>query len=71
MYYEGERALKEKGEAALKRMPPMRTAQKAGVVVGAGTDAHRVADYNPFVALLTKDYLSVLVGNAHTPMLQQ
>ena len=53
MYYEGERALKEKGEAALKRMPPMRTAQKAGVVVGAGTDAHRVADYNPFVALLT------------------
>jgi predicted amidohydrolase YtcJ len=51
MYYEGERALKEKGEAALKRMPPMRTALKSGVVVGAGTDAHRVADYNPFVAL--------------------
>ena len=51
MYYEGERALKEKGEAALKRMPPLRTAQKAGVVVGAGTDAHRVASYNPFVAL--------------------
>ena len=51
MYYEGERALKEKGEAALKRMPPMRTALKTGVVVGAGTDAHRVANYNPFVAL--------------------
>ena len=51
MYYDGERELKEKGEAALKRMPPMRTAQKAGVVVGAGTDAHRVANYNPFVAL--------------------
>lgn len=51
MYYEGERALKEKGEAALKRMPPMRTALKAGVVIGAGTDAHRVANYNPFVAL--------------------
>jgi len=51
MYYQGERALKEKGEAALQRMPPMRTALKAGVVVGAGTDAHRVASYNPFVAL--------------------
>jgi predicted amidohydrolase YtcJ len=51
MYYDGERALKEKGEAALKRMPPMRTARKAGVIVGAGTDAHRVANYNPFVAL--------------------
>jgi len=51
MYYEGERAFKERGDVALKRMPPMRTALKAGVVVGAGTDAHRVANYNPFVAL--------------------
>ena len=51
MYYEGERALKEKGEGELKRMPPIRTALKAGVATGAGTDAHRVADYNPFVAL--------------------
>jgi predicted amidohydrolase YtcJ len=51
MHYDCERELKERGEAALKRMPPMRTAQKAGVVVGAGTDAHRVANYNPFVAL--------------------
>ena len=51
MYFDGERALKEKGEAALKRMPPLKTALKVGVVVGAGTDAHRVANYNPFVAL--------------------
>jgi len=51
MYMEGERALKEKGEAELKRMPPLRTALKTGVVIGAGTDAHRVANYNPFVAL--------------------
>jgi predicted amidohydrolase YtcJ len=51
MYYEGERALKEKGEGALTRMPPIRTALRAGVPTGAGTDAHRVADYNPFVAL--------------------
>ena len=51
MYYDGERELKEKGAEALKRMPPMRTAMKAGVVIGAGTDAHRVANYNPFIAL--------------------
>lgn len=51
MYYDGERELKERGAAALKRMPPLRTALKAGVVIGAGTDAHRVANYNPFIAL--------------------
>lgn len=32
-------------------MPPIVTALRAGVHVGAGTDAHRVASYNPFVAL--------------------
>jgi predicted amidohydrolase YtcJ len=51
MYYEGERALKERGESVLRRMPPLRTALRAGVMIGAGTDAHRVANYNPFVAL--------------------
>jgi predicted amidohydrolase YtcJ len=51
MYFDGERELKKLGEAALKRMPPMKTALKAGVVLGAGTDAHRVANYNPMVAL--------------------
>lgn len=51
MYYDGERELKIRGEAALKGMPPMRTALRAGVMVGAGTDAHRVANYSPFIAL--------------------
>ncbi len=51
MYLEGNRALQEKGAAALSRMPPLRTALKTGVAIGAGTDAHRVANYNPFVAL--------------------
>lgn len=32
-------------------VPPLETAHKIGVVVGAGTDAHRVASYNPFTAL--------------------
>ena len=30
---------------------PVNTASKIGVAVGAGTDAHRVASYNPFTAL--------------------
>ncbi len=51
MYYDGERTLKEKGAAAVLTMPPIRTALKTGVKIGAGTDAHRVADYSPFIAL--------------------
>ncbi|HEY6865482.1 MAG TPA: amidohydrolase, partial [Burkholderiales bacterium] len=51
MYYEGEQHLKEKGEAAVRRMPPLATAKKIGVRIGAGTDAHRVASYNPWAAL--------------------
>lgn len=34
-----------------KASPPLVSALRAGVPVGAGTDAHRVMDYNPFVAL--------------------
>jgi len=36
---------------AVRREPPVETAKEIGVVVGAGTDAHRVASYNPFTAL--------------------
>jgi predicted amidohydrolase YtcJ len=50
MYFAGDRIRASKGEAA-QRMPPIMTAVRAGVVVGAGTDAHRVATYNPFIAL--------------------
>jgi predicted amidohydrolase YtcJ len=50
MYFAGDRVLAERPEAA-RRMPPVATAIKLGVHVGAGTDAHRVASYNPFVAL--------------------
>ena len=51
MYFDGERLRREKGAEAARRAPPMKTALKIGVKVGAGTDAHRVASYNPFVAL--------------------
>ena len=51
MYFGGEQFLKQSGPDAAKRTPPVETARQMGVVVGAGTDAHRVASYNPFTAL--------------------
>jgi hypothetical protein len=51
MYFGGEQFLKQAGTEAARRTPPVETARKMGVVVGAGTDAHRVASYNPFTAL--------------------
>ena len=50
-YFEGEQQLKEKGAEAMKRIPRINSALYIGVHVGAGTDAHRVASYNPWVAL--------------------
>jgi predicted amidohydrolase YtcJ len=32
-------------------MPPVVTARRLGVKVGGGSDAHRVASYNPFLVL--------------------
>ena len=51
MYFSGEQFRRQEGEAAARRAPPVETARELGVVVGAGTDAHRVASYNPFTAL--------------------
>jgi hypothetical protein len=51
MYFGGEQFMKQAGADAARRTPPVETARKMGVVVGAGTDAHRVASYNPFTAL--------------------
>ena len=41
----------EFGAEAMKRIPRINSALYIGVHVGAGTDAHRVASYNPWVAL--------------------
>jgi len=38
-------------EDASRTLPPVMTAKKLGVPVGAGTDAHRIASYNPFTSL--------------------
>ena len=50
MYFAGDRVI-DTTPADAGRMPPMMSAVRMGVHVGAGTDAHRVASYNPFVAL--------------------
>ncbi len=50
-YFEGKSQLKEKGAEAMKRLPHINSALTIGVHVGAGTDAHRVASYNLWVAL--------------------
>jgi predicted amidohydrolase YtcJ len=51
LYFGGERLQKEVGAEQARMMPRIVTAMKLGLVVGAGTDAHRVSSYNPFVSL--------------------
>jgi predicted amidohydrolase YtcJ len=51
MAYQGEYYRDRYGEAALLRTPPIREMLVSGLPVGAGTDATRVASYNPFVSL--------------------
>lgn len=51
MAYQGEYFRDRYGEAALRRTPPIREMLCSGLPVGAGTDATRVASYNPFVSL--------------------
>jgi hypothetical protein len=48
LYFGGEQL---QNTSAVRRQPPVVTAKEIGVPVGAGTDAHRVASYNPFTAL--------------------
>jgi len=51
MFFGGEQFIQQNGADAARRAPPVNTAKRIGVPVGAGTDAHRVASYNPFTAL--------------------
>lgn len=51
MAYQGEAFVERYGAAAARRTPPIRRMLEAGVPVGGGTDATRVASYNPWVAL--------------------
>ena len=51
MYFGGAQFVEQAGAQLARRVPPVNSAQRIGVVIGAGTDAHRVASYNPFTAL--------------------
>jgi hypothetical protein len=51
MYFGGDGYVAQAGAAAAKRVPPVNTGTKIGVAIGGGTDAHRVASYNPFTSL--------------------
>ena len=51
MAFQGEYFISRYGAEAAARTPPIRQMLAAGLPVGAGTDATRVASYNPFVSL--------------------
>ena len=51
MAYQGEYFLNRYGLEQTKRTPPIKRMLELGVPVGAGTDATRVASYNPWVSL--------------------
>jgi len=51
MAYQGETFMGRYGKAKTEESPPIKRMLATGVPVGAGTDATRVASYNPFVSL--------------------
>ena len=51
MAFQGEYFVNRYGAKAAERTPPVRKMLERGIPVGAGTDATRVANYNPFNSL--------------------
>ncbi len=51
MYFGGDGYVQQAGAEAARRVPPVETGKTIGVPIGGGTDAHRVASYNPFTSL--------------------
>src|SRR5205807_9332905 len=51
MAFQGEYFIDRYGKKAAEHAPPVRRMLTLGIPVGAGTDATRVASYNPFVSL--------------------
>lgn len=51
MAYQGEYFMDRYGPKAIESTPPVKQMLEAGVPVGMGTDATRVASYNPWVGL--------------------
>ena len=51
MMFQGEYFVERYGAKAAEATPPIKRMMEAGIPVGAGTDATRVASYNPWVSL--------------------
>jgi len=51
MAYQGEAYIDRYGQESARHTPPIRRMLDADIPVGAGTDATRVASYNPFISL--------------------
>lgn len=51
LYFQGESFIRRYGEGAAKRASPVMDMLKAGIPVGAGTDATRIASYNPWLSM--------------------
>lgn len=51
MAFQGEYFIDRYGKEAAKRSPPIKKMLSLGLPVGAGTDATRVASYNPWISL--------------------
>ena len=51
MAYQGEYFVERYGDKPAQRTPPVKKMLERGIKVGAGTDATRVASYNPWVSL--------------------
>lgn len=51
MMFQGEYFIERYGAKAAEATPPIKRMMEAGIPVGAGTDATRVASYNPWVSL--------------------
>ena len=51
LYFRGGAFVRQRGEEAARVSPPIVSAVNMGLPVAAGTDAHRVMSFHPFVAL--------------------
>lgn len=51
MAFQGEYFIHRYGSQAARKSPPIRRMMELGIPVGAGTDATRVASYNPWISL--------------------
>jgi predicted amidohydrolase YtcJ len=51
LYFAAPSYIVERGEARMRRSPPIVSARELGIAVGGGTDANRVMIDNPFVSL--------------------